>query len=81
MAKIYTVNVIDCKDRGDFAIERMESQPDTPEGNDLAEALWRQWVLDAVDQDAPPTEEELADALENGVFEIGEGCIAIVHSV
>lgn len=75
-----TVNVIDCKKAEDFAVEGLKSFPDTPEGNKAAEALFVEWVKQSADPANLPSEEDLEAALEDGIFEIGEGFIAITHS-
>ena len=79
MESLSTVNVIDCKDREDFAIQAMESYPDTPEGNKAAEELFKEWVNKALGSRSLG-DEQMAVYLEDGVCEIGDGCIALVHS-
>ncbi len=75
-----TVNVIDCKKAEDFAVEGLKSYPDTPEGNKAAEATFREWVKEAADPSNPLSDEDLEAAVEDGMFEVGEGFIAITHS-
>lgn len=58
-------------------IDELVSYEDTPENVQVAQALFRQWCR-SVNPDV--TEDELEIALDDGVMEIGEGCIAIVHS-
>jgi len=60
-----------------FLIDELVSYEDTPENVQVAQALFRQWCR-SVNPDV--TEDELEIALDDGVMEIGEGCIAIVHS-
>jgi len=75
--QISTINVIDCNNSENFQIDELVSYEDTPENNQVAEALFRQWCRASKDD---VTDEELDIAVENGVMEIGEGCIALVHS-
>ena len=64
-----TVNVIQFSGHDGAHIERMASFPDTPEGNQQAEALFNEWASD-------PGE----DALDDGYAEVGAGYVLLVHS-
>ena len=70
-----TVNVIDCTNTEDFAVQQVRSFPENDEGNANAEALFKEWVAEAGGD-----EDDLPAALDDGKFEIGEGFIAITHS-
>jgi hypothetical protein len=80
MAELNTVNVIDLKDAATYNIASVKSYPDNPDGNKEAEATFREWVGECADPENPPTEADISAALANGIFEIGEGAILLVHS-
>ncbi len=76
-----TVNVLEIANLSLCQINQLRSYPDTPEGNKEAEATFREWVRDAnPGRIEPITEEEMEDALDNGIFEVGDGAIIITHS-
>jgi hypothetical protein len=76
---ISTVNVIDFGSLAISNINQLVSFPDTPEGVAAAQMVFKDWVTDAAG-DNTPSEDDLEDALDNGIFEVGEGAIVLTHS-
>lgn len=74
-AKLNTVNVIEM--RGD-AVVSMASFEDSKEGNLLAESRFTGMMVGACD--FKQSKQAVARALEDGIFELGEWKILIVHS-
>lgn len=77
--KLNAVLVIDCTKADDPAFEHIAAFSDDKEGNAEAEALFEEWVRSAADP-ASFTEEDMDTALENGLYEVGEGYIALTHT-
>jgi len=76
---IATVNVMQCEDVADFAINKLASFPDDEDGNTAAEALFTEWVLGVAAE--PIDEETMNSYLDDGAFHYNDTqCIAIVHS-
>jgi hypothetical protein len=78
MTSLNTVNVLSVSDRSTFTVTGCKSFTDDKAGNEQAEALSIQWAEDAAGHKL--TVEEVEQALEDGIFEIDGGLIAIVHS-
>ena len=78
MTSLNTVNVLSVSDSSTFSVTGCKSFTDDETGNDEAEALFIKWSEEAAGRKL--TVEEAEQALEDGVFEIDEGFIAIVHS-
>jgi len=74
---LYTVNVIEVLDGNNFNVASLRSYPDTPEGNQAAEKVFRQLVEQTGDDD---NKADLDSLVEDGYCEIGSGFIALVHS-
>lgn len=74
-----TVNVIDIKNAADSAIQSMESFPDNTEGCKAAQTLFAEWVRQAKG-DEEVSEADMETYIEQGMCEIGEGAILLVHS-
>ena len=77
--KMNTVNVIKFASGTDYQIDALESHPDTPDGNKDAEATFQAWVRKAKG-DEEESDEEMDACLDDGICEVGEGAIVIVHS-
>jgi hypothetical protein len=75
MKSIQTVNVI--KINNDRVVERIQSFPDTPEGNKAAEGKFKEWVL-AKGSDA--SDDDFSEALDAGMWEYPDCAIIICHS-
>jgi hypothetical protein len=76
--RIGTVNLLDVKSREDMEINSLVSFPDTEEGNKAAEDTFREWVKTASDEDT--TAEEIELCVTEGVCEVGDGGLYIMHS-
>lgn len=76
--KLNAVLVIDCKKADDPQFDAIAAFSDDKEGNAEAEALFEEWVREAGGENF--TDEDMDTALENGLYEIGEGYIAITHT-
>lgn len=82
------VIVIDCTDKETVNISACKAFPETKEGNEEAEVLFKNWVIEAscnddFNEDVTPIDEQneiLDNALSNGLYEVGEGYIAIMHT-
>ena len=79
------VIVIDCKDKETVNIVACKAFPETPEGNEQAEALFREWVEDLGDErlaieDKQTRTEIIKDAISDGLYELGDGYIALMHT-
>lgn len=72
-----TVNVIDCKDRDSFQIDGMWSFPETQKGNEQAEECFARLIRETKEC----TDEDMQMYLDNGICDIGDGYIAIVHGI
>lgn len=72
-----TVNVIECTDGSNAEIVGLTSFPDTDEGNKDAEVLFEALIKET---GVDPSDHDIEDAKENGIYEIGSGWIALVHS-
>jgi hypothetical protein len=82
---VNAVIVIDCKDKETMAFEHVKAFPETPEGNEKAEDLFREWVSEAAQselaiEDVAGRKQFLSDRLEDGYYEVGDGYIAILHT-
>jgi len=71
---ISTVNVIET--RAENEIMRMTSWPDTKEGVEAAQERF----IDVAKETTDRTDEEIQNALDDGILEVGEGAIIICHS-
>ena len=71
------VIVIDCRGKETYNFDSVKAFPDTPEGNEQAESLFREWVKSIL---AEASEESIRVALEDGLYEVGDGYIAILHT-
>jgi hypothetical protein len=76
---IATINVIDMADCLNFSVRQIVSYPATPEGRKKAESTFNEWVQAAAE--IPVDEEEMRDLLDEGKYEVGDGCIAIISSL
>ena len=78
------VIVIDCTDKETTFISSCKAFPETPEGNQQAEALFREWMTEAMGGELGLSEMERNEALDNatndGLYEYGEGYIALMHT-
>lgn len=72
-----TVNVIEVLDSNQWNVS-VHSFPETTEGNKEAEELFDHLVRESVDT---MSSEDMARCLEDGVCEVGDGAILLVHSV
>jgi len=73
------VIVIDCRDTETHAFSNVAAYPDTPEGNREAETTFALWVEQAAG-DVPVLIDTIEAAKDEGVYEIGDGYIAILHT-
>lgn len=72
------VLVIDCKVATDPQFEQIKAFSDDKVGNAAAENLFREWVQAASPE--PISKEDMDTLLDNGLYEVGEGYIAITHT-
>lgn len=71
---IRVVSVIET--RAENEILNMTSWPETPEGNQAAEDHFKACAQETTER----TDDEIEEALADGILEVGEGAIIITHS-
>jgi len=76
MNRINTVNVIEVLYSNQWNVS-VHSFPETTEGNKAAEELFHQIICENMDM---LSSEDIARCLEDGVCEVGDGAILLVHS-
>lgn len=83
------VMVIDCTDKENVNFDSIKAFPDTTEGNKKAEKIFRELVKEASYNHAvncgdpkmsEATDEDIDMMLDDGIYELGDGYIAITHS-
>lgn len=77
--KVSCVIVLDCKEADPFNPVHVKAYRDTPRGRKLAEETFREWVEEATGDDKL-SDSEIKSIVDSGLFEVGEGFIALVNT-